>query len=60
MTVREFYDWAKRNDCLDYDVEIQHRDSGGYYNGTDDLRESEIEIDREKYSGVVVIQQMGE
>ena len=55
MTVREFYDWAKRHDCLDYEVEIQHRDDGGYYSGTSDLRESEIEIDREKYSGVVVI-----
>ena len=55
MTVREFYEWAKRNDCLDFEVEIQHRDDGGYYSGTDELRESEIEIDREKYSGVVTI-----
>lgn len=55
MTVREFYDWAKRHDCLDYDVEIQYRDGGGYYSGTSDLREDEIEIDREKCNGVVVI-----
>ena len=55
MTVREFFDWAKRNNCLDYEVEIQYRDSGGCYYGTDDLRESEIEINREKYNGIVII-----
>ena len=46
---------GKKNDCLDFEVEIQYRDDGGCYSGTDELRESEIEIDREKYNGVVTI-----
>ena len=36
MTVRELYKWAKKNNALDFDIEIQHRDSGGYYAGVDD------------------------
>ena len=55
MTVKELYELAVNNDCENYEVEIQYRDDGGYYNGTADLRESEIEIDRNKYNGVVTI-----
>lgn len=55
MTVKEFYEWAKKNQCENYEVEIQYRDSGGCYNGTADLREDEIEIDRGKYSGIVIV-----
>lgn len=37
MTVRELYEWAEQNNALDFDIEIQHRDSGGYfYDGVDD------------------------
>ena len=36
MTVRELYEWAKENNCLDFDIEIPHRDGGGYYYGCDD------------------------
>ena len=43
MTIRELYEWAEKNSALDLDVEIQHRDSGGYYYGVDDLENPEIE-----------------
>jgi hypothetical protein len=52
MTIKELYEWAKKNNCEEYEVEIQYRDSGGCYNGTDDLRESEIVINS---NGVVII-----
>lgn len=55
MTIGELYEWAKENQCENYDVEIQYRDSGGYYRGTADLREDEIVIDREKYGGTVIL-----
>lgn len=58
MTVRDFYKWAKKNDCVDFEVEIQYRDEGGCYNGTADLEESEITINRSnisRYSGILVI-----
>ena len=56
MTVKEFYEWAKKNNCVYYSVEIQHRDDGGYYDGTSDLEEDEIRIDRGKYGhGIITI-----
>ena len=55
MTIKELYKWAVQNDCENYEVEIQYRDDGGCYNGTADLRESEIEIYRDKYKGDVTI-----
>ena len=36
MTIRELYDWAKENNALDLDIEIQYRDDGGNYNGVDE------------------------
>lgn len=47
MTVRELYEWAKENDALDLDIEIQYRDDGGYYYGWDD---AEPEIDTRELS----------
>lgn len=35
-TIRELYQWAEENGALDLDIEIQHRDDGGYYYGFDD------------------------
>lgn len=52
MTIKELYKWAKENNCEEYEVKIQYRDSGGCYNGTDELIESEIVI---KSNGVVVV-----
>lgn len=37
MTVRDLYKWAKENNALDLDVVVQYRDSGGYYEGAEDL-----------------------
>ena len=36
MTVKELYEWAKQNNAENLDIEIQYRDGGGYYSGTDD------------------------
>ena len=55
MTIKDLYEWAIKNNCENYEVEIQYRDSGGCYSGTEDLRESEIEIDRDKYNGIVIL-----
>ena len=52
MTIKELYEWAVKNNCENYEVEIQYRDSGGYYSGTDELAECDIEIDD---NGVVII-----
>ena len=34
MTVQELYDYAKEKNILDYDIEAQYADSGGYYYGS--------------------------
>ena len=36
MSIRDLYEWAVENNALDLDIEIQHRDGGGYYSGVDD------------------------
>ena len=46
MTVKELYEWAKRNNAENLDIEIQFRDGGGYYSGRDDCDDPEI-CDRE-------------
>lgn len=46
MTIEELYQWATKNNAEDYEIEIQYRDGGGYYSGTEPLYESNIEIDR--------------
>lgn len=48
MTIQDLYEWAKKNNVTDLDIEIQYRDSGGYYNGTCDLSEFYIEIEDKK------------
>ena len=29
MTIRQLYEWAKKNNAADYSIEIQYRDDGG-------------------------------
>lgn len=45
MTIKELYKWAVSHGAENLSVEIQYRDGGGYYNGTDLLYEENIEID---------------
>ena len=45
MTIKELYEWAVKNGVENCDIEIQYRDSGGYYSGSDTLHEEDIEID---------------
>lgn len=46
MTVKELYEWAKKNNAENYDIEIQYRDGGGCYTGVDDC-DDPIVSDRE-------------
>lgn len=55
MTIQDLYEWAIKNNVKDLDVEIQYRDSGGYYNGTTDLDYSDVEIEHKSYGDVVVL-----
>lgn len=55
MTIQDLYEWAKKNNATDLEVEIQYRDGGGYYSGTCDLNEGNIEIENKIYGKVVVL-----
>lgn len=35
MTIKELYEWAVDNHAEDLDLEVQYRDGGGIYYGTD-------------------------
>ena len=37
MTIKELYEWAVSKGIENYTVEIQYRDSEGFYNASDDL-----------------------
>ena len=50
MNITELYEWATKNGVEDYEIEIQSRDGGGYYHGTDTLHEEDIEIDRTNFA----------
>ena len=52
MTVLELYKWAKKNKATEMNIEIQYRDAGGCYSGTDDCVEPIIQ---EKSYGKVII-----
>ena len=45
MTIKELYEWAVSRGAENLYVEIQYRDDGGYYHGTDLLYEENITID---------------
>ncbi len=42
MTVKELYEWAVSQGAENFDIEIQHRDGGGYYQGVDDCDDPTI------------------
>ena len=44
MTIQELYDYAKEKNILDYDIEAQYADDGGYYYGSRSTDIDEIEI----------------
>lgn len=46
MTIQELYDYAKKKDILDYDIEAQHADDGGFYYGSRSTSIDEIEIEK--------------
>lgn len=55
MTIKELYEWAIKNNVENCEVEIQYRDGGGTYYGTDDLYESDIVIEEKTYGKVVIL-----
>lgn len=44
MTIKDLYEFAKENKFEDYEIEIQYRDGGGSYYGTDTLQLEDIEV----------------
>jgi hypothetical protein len=44
MTIKELYEWATDAEFENYEIEIQYRDGGGYYSGTDFLTEEDIDV----------------
>lgn len=46
MTIKELYLLAKEKGILDYEIQIQHGDDGGFYDGTRDV-EIDVVIDDE-------------
>ena len=44
MTIKELYEWAVKNEIENYSIEIQYRDGGGYYSGSESLYASDIQI----------------
>jgi len=44
MTIEELYKIAKEQHIENYEIEIQYRDGGGFYNGTSFLEYEDIEV----------------
>ena len=44
MTIQQLYDYAKENNILDYEIEAQYADDGGFYYGSRDTHLDDIEI----------------
>ena len=44
MTIKELYEMAQTSHIEDYDIEIQYRDGGGSYDGTEELRKEDITV----------------
>lgn len=55
MTIQDLYEWGIKHNAVNLDIEIQYRDSGGYYCGTTDLKTSDIEIEHKPYGDIVVL-----
>lgn len=44
MTIKELYEMAQAHHIEDYDIEIQYRDGGGIYSGTEELRKEDVTV----------------
>lgn len=55
MTVKELYEWAIENKAEDLEIEIQYRDGGGFYCGTDINIAPEIEQSEYGNNNVVLL-----
>ena len=45
MTIKDLYNWAVENGVENFEIQIQYRDGGGYYCGSDSCEQDNIEID---------------
>lgn len=55
MTIKELFMYAQEKGIEDCEVEIQYADSGGFYYGTRDLNEADIEIEDKSYGKIVIL-----
>lgn len=53
MTIQELYDYAKEKNILNFDIEVQHSDDGGFYYGSRSANIDEIQIE-EKIKSVII------
>ena len=51
MTIKELYELTKDKDILDYEIQIQYGDDGGFYDG---YRNVEIDIVGEDGVGMMI------
>ena len=55
MTIKDLYVYAQEKGIENYEVEIQYADGGGFYHGTRDLREDEIEVKEETWGTMIIL-----
>lgn len=55
MTIKDLYEYAVKNGVENCDIEIQYADGGGFYYGTRDLYECDIEIENKSYGKVIIL-----
>lgn len=53
MTIQELYGYAKEKNILNFDIEVQHSDDGGFYYGSRSTNIDEIQIE-EKIKSVII------
>ena len=50
---QRLYEWAVKYDVQDCDIEIQYRNGGGYYEGTDVACLDDAEVENRKYGKII-------
>lgn len=55
MTIKELYEYAKEINREDYEIEIQYRDDGGYYSGTDTTSTPKNEVEFKDEAETVIL-----
>lgn len=53
MTIRELYEWAKTNECLDYDLIVTESEDGCFFLSTRETNIDDLDI-HERYHEVEI------